>query len=150
MRPIAMTIDLLVMLVGFLLVGVGEQIAPRFLVPLGIPVSGQAAQYIGVVLFGFACFQLYAWYAPTRFDKLKITDESLFWSRGAFSKYVIEVSIDSVRRLHITQGPLQRWLGVGDVTVFTEGERPVILVRGLPEPERIRALVTGRMTAAAA
>jgi uncharacterized membrane protein YdbT with pleckstrin-like domain len=150
MRPLATLVTGLVMLVGFVFGGLGEQLAPRLLAPLGNPVSGQTAQYIGVVIFALAVARLYTWYAPTRSNRLQITDDRLLWARGLFDKYVVEVSLDSVRSIEVTQGPLQRWLDVGDIAVFTQGKHPVILVQGLPQPERIRALATGRTAPTAA
>ena len=150
MRPIAALIVFLIMLAGFLLVGLGERFAAAVLAPRGFPLSGQDLQYLGVILFALGCLRLYAWYAPTRFERLTITDETLVWVRGFMSKQRIEVSRDAVRTLQVTQGLLQRGFDVGDVAVFTTGDRPEFVVRGLPDPARIRALVQGPTTATAA
>jgi uncharacterized membrane protein YdbT with pleckstrin-like domain len=149
-RPIATLITGVIMLVGFVFAGLGDKLAPHLLAPLGNPVSGQTAQYIGVLVFALGVARLYLWYVPTRSNRLRITEDSVHWARGLFDKYVVEVSLDSVRRFQVHQGPLQRWLGIADVAVFTEGKQPVILVHGLPRPERIRALVPGRLAVAAA
>jgi hypothetical protein len=39
---------------------------------------------------------------------------------------------------------LQRIMNAGDIAVFTAGDVPELLVRGLPQPDRIRELVKAR------
>ncbi|HYN76388.1 MAG TPA: PH domain-containing protein, partial [Lamprocystis sp. (in: g-proteobacteria)] len=106
MRPIAALIVFLIMLAGVLLVGLGERFTAAVLTPRGFPLSGQDLQYLGVIIFGLGCLRLYAWYAPTRFERLTITDETLVWVRGFMSKQRIEVRRDAVRTLQVTQGLL--------------------------------------------
>lgn len=144
MRPFATVITALVMVAGVVLTGFGERLAPLIGAPLGIALSGQIVQHLGVALFAIGGLVLFSWYVPARFDRLTITDERLSRVRGLFDKHYTEVSLDSVRTLQVNQSLTQRMLDIGDLTIFTTGDQPELAMRGLPNPERIRALVQGR------
>jgi len=144
MRPVATVITALAMVAGVILTGFGERLAPLIGAPLGIALSGQIAQYLGVAMFAIGGLVLFAWYVPARFDRLTITDDNLSRVVGLFNKRYTEVSLDSVRTLQVNQSLLQRMLDVGDLTIYTTGDLPELTMRGLPHPERIRSLVQGR------
>lgn len=141
LRPIATLITVVVMLVGILLAGLGDQIRPEVLARLGIPWTGQTMQYLGVAFAGLGCVRLWVWYAPTRFEKFTITDDALLRVRGFSTKQHSEVSRDAVHDVQVTQTWLQRLTDVCDVSVFTAGAPTAIVVRGMPEPARLRALL---------
>lgn len=152
-RPFAELAMAAILLVGFLLVIIGRYQWPSILGGLapGLEqVDGQIVQYFGVALFGLAMAILYLWYVPTRFERLGITDDALIYHKGSFTKSKLEIKLSSVRNLRVDQTPLQRLVKGGDIAVFTAGDKPELAVRGLPHPERIRALVKGREIAQAA
>jgi hypothetical protein len=144
MRPVAAGLAVLLGVIGVLLVGAGERIAPGVLAPLGIGISGQNLQYVGVFVAFIACVQLFAWYAPTQCQRFTVTDDRVRLATGFSQKFYTEVGLDAVHALQIDQTPLQRVTGAGDVTVYTRVDQPAIRVRGLPDVDRVRALVTPR------
>ncbi len=152
-RPFAASSMVAILLLGFLLVLIGRYLWPSILggaAPGLEQVDGQIVQYIGVALFGLAMATLYLWYVPTRFERVGITDDALIYHKGSLTKSTLEIDLNSVRDLKIDQTPLQRLVNGGDIAVFTAGDKPELVVRGLPHPERIRALAKGRETAPAA
>ena len=152
-RPLAELSMVVILLFGFLLVLIGRYQWPSILggAATGLEqLDGQFVQYIGVALFGLAMAVLYLWYVPTRFERIRITDDALIYHKGSLTKSKLEIALSSVRELKIHQTPLQRLVKGGDIAVFTAGGKPELAIRGLPHPERIRALVKGRETAPAA
>jgi uncharacterized membrane protein YdbT with pleckstrin-like domain len=74
---------------------------------------------------------------------LTIKEDELVWTHGLVSKEYTEINMGSVRTTRVTQTLMQRIMGAGDVTIFTSGDLPELVIRGLPEPERIRDLIKG-------
>jgi uncharacterized membrane protein YdbT with pleckstrin-like domain len=150
MHPIATLIATLFLVAGVLLTGLGDQIPPATLTRLGIPLTGQVLQYLGVLVFAVAAVRLWAWYAPARGERFTITDDALLRSRGLFTKERGQVDRDAVREVQVLQNQWQRWTDVCDVAVFTTGAATAVVVRGLPEPDRLRALLQDWPRASAA
>ncbi len=151
-RPFAELSMVAILLLGFLLVVIGRYQWPSILGGLapGLEqIDGQIVQYIGVALFGLAMVVLYLWYVPTRFERLGITDDALIYHKGSLTRTGAEIKLSSVRELRLDQTPLQRLVNGCDIAVFTAGDKPELAVRGLPHPERIRALVKARESARA-
>jgi uncharacterized membrane protein YdbT with pleckstrin-like domain len=149
MRPLSTLLVLAIMLAGVLLVGAGRYVSPATLAGLAPGWSAEFFQFLGVVIFALASMRLYAWYAPTRFERFTVTDAALVLSRGFMAKQQMEIKLGAVRGLRIDQNWWQRALYIGDLSVYTGGKAPALVVRGLPEPELIRNLVPGQAAAAA-
>jgi hypothetical protein len=49
----------------------------------------------------------------------------------------------SVRTVRVSQTLLQRIMNAGDVTIYTSGDLPEVVVRGLPDPRRLRDYIRG-------
>ena len=148
MRPLATLLVLAIMLAGFLLVGTGRYIPPATLGGLIPGLNADNLQFIGVVIFGLGAVRLYAWYVPTRFERFTITDEALIFTQGIMNKQRIEIRLAEVRRVQIDQTPWQRRLYIGDISVYAGGhDSPALVVRGLPCPEDIPALMPGQASA---
>ncbi len=138
MRPFTTLLALLLMLGGILVALSGNQFLPLALVSL---LDGQNSQKIGIAVGAIAALQLLLWWIATRSDRLIITEEALLWTHGLLSKQYTEINMASVRTVRVSQSLLQRIMNAGDITVYTSGDTPELLVRGLPQPARIRELV---------
>ena len=150
MRPLATLLVVAVMFAGFLVVGVGRYAPPPTLDGLLPGLSSQAVQNLGVLMFFLGCVRLYAWYAPARFERFTVTNDSLIYLKGFASKQRIVIPLNEVQSVRVAQTPWQRMLSIGDISVFAGGnESPVLVLRGLPDPETIPPLVSGQVPAAA-
>ncbi|MEN8176496.1 MAG: PH domain-containing protein, partial [Pseudomonadota bacterium] len=65
-------------------------------------------------------------------------------SHGLISKNYTEISMASVRTVKVSQSLLQRLLDAGDVAIYTAGDQPELVVRGLPNPGEVREFIKGR------
>ncbi len=150
-RPLASLILVAFLLIGVLVVLAGRYLPPELLtgwVPGGRFLDVEIIQYAGAALFAVAGLQLYYWYAVTRFDRLRIMPDELIWTHGFFHKRHTEIKLDSVRTLRFDQTLMQRMLNAGDLTIFTAGDTPELVVRGLRYPDYIRELIKGPAAAA--
>jgi uncharacterized membrane protein YdbT with pleckstrin-like domain len=103
--------------------------------------DGKMLQIAGIGVFVLSTLQLMLWWLSTRTDRLVITDDELLWTHGLLNKEYTEINMASVRTVRVTQSLLQRVMDAGDVTIFTSGDAPELMVRGLPEPNLIREFV---------
>jgi uncharacterized membrane protein YdbT with pleckstrin-like domain len=133
----------------FLLVLLGVAIAvggAGLIGMLGFPLPEMDARIFGIagivlVVIGFV--RLLLWWISTKVDHLKIKEDELIWTHGLLSKQFVEISLGSVRTVRVNQSILQRLMNAGDVTIFTSGDAPELVIRGLPEPDAIRHHVKG-------
>lgn len=141
MRPFSTLLVLALMLAGILVAILGKGLLPALLPE---QLNERVVQVAGIVVFALAALQLLAWWVSTLSDRLKITDDEVLWTHGLMNKQYTEISMGSVRTVRVTQSLLQRLMNAGDITVFTTGDLPELVVRGLPEPNRVRELVKAR------
>ncbi|MDF0543603.1 PH domain-containing protein [Sphingobium sp. H39-3-25] len=80
------------------------------------------------------------WWVIAKGERLAISDREMLREKGILSKQRIQINLSSVRSVRVTQTMFQRMLGVGDVEVFTAGDYAEIAIRGMPNPDRVRAL----------
>ena len=76
-------------------------------------------------------------------SKILITDEAVRYERGLLSKTRVDLRIDSIRTVRVKQGVIQRMLGAGDVSVYTAGDEPEVVIGGVKDPHKIRELLAG-------
>lgn len=146
MRPFATLLVLVLMLLGILLAVSGWALLPAGLSGLVSWIDERLVQVAGILLFALSALQLLIWWVSTRTDQLKITDDEILWTHGLVNKKYTELGMGSVRTVQVSQSLLQRLLDAGDIRVFTTGDLPELVVRGLPDPNRIRELVKARGT----
>jgi uncharacterized membrane protein YdbT with pleckstrin-like domain len=144
-RPFATLLTLALLVLGVAAALFGKQVLPGGL-PLELTralegTDDRMVQVGGLAIFVIACLRLLIWWVATRSDRLKVTGDELLWTHGLFSKEYTEIDLGSVRTVKVSQSLFQRVMGAGDVSVFTTGDLPELVVRGLPEPNRIRELV---------
>ena len=144
MRPFATILVLAIMLVGILVAVLGKGLLPVGLTEQLGGMDERIVKVVGILLFGLSILQLFAWWLSTRSDRLAITEDEVLWTHGLLNKQYTEIGMGSVRTVRVKQSLFQRFMDAGDVSVFTSGDMPELVVRGLPEPNRIRDLVKTR------
>ena len=101
----------------------------------------QSFQIFGLVVWLGTVIWLLIWYLKTKSKKLSVTNRDMLYEEGLLRKNRKELALDKVRTVEVDQDFVQRIFGVGEVRVFTAGDKPEIVVEGLPDPNRIRELV---------
>ncbi len=150
MRPFATLLVLALMVLGILVAVVGVGLLPMSLSQQVGRIDTRVVQGTGILIFALSTLQLLVWWVSTRTDQLKITDDEILWTHGLVNKKYTELGMGSVRTVQVSQSLLQRLLDAGDIRVFTTGDLPELVVRGLPDPSRVRELVKARGTGAVA
>ena len=92
----------------------------------------------GLALAALAFFWLLVWFIQTKMDHLVIKPDEIVWTHGLLSKQYTEIAQSSIRSVRVQQSVLQRIMGAGDVMVYTAGDLPEVVIRGLPNPELVR------------
>jgi uncharacterized membrane protein YdbT with pleckstrin-like domain len=93
---------------------------------------------------GVGILLLLYWYVQTKVDKLIIKEDEVVWTHGLISKQYTEISMSSIRSVRVHQTLLQRILNAGTVQIYTAGDQPELVVKGLPHPDEIRELIKGQ------
>lgn len=104
--------------------------------PLGFALS----VVLCLVLVGFGI--LLVWWLQCKATTLTVTEERTILRKGLLAKATTEVWHKDVRNVQISQGLLQRMLGVGTVGISSAGQSGVeILAVGVPEPANVRKII---------
>ena len=111
--------------------------------PFGVFVS------ILLIPLGVGVVLLLWMYLKTKMDRLTIKSDELVWEHGLLNKDYTEINMNSVRTAKVTQSVLQRLLNAGDLFIYTAGDDPEVVIRGLPQPGRIREYIKGQGPVAA-
>jgi uncharacterized membrane protein YdbT with pleckstrin-like domain len=94
-----------------------------------------------IAAFGVGILILLYWYIKTRATALTVTDSELMYERGILSKDRTAVSLKHVRSVHITQGFVNRILGVGIIQISTAGDEPEFTIADMPDPYVIQEAI---------
>ena len=95
-----------------------------------------------ILAFGIGIVILLYWYIKTRATALTVTDHEIMYERGRLSKDRTAVSLKHVRAVHVTQGFINRILGVGTVQISTAGDEPEFTIADMPDPYVIQEAIT--------
>ena len=98
-----------------------------------------------IAVAGIALLLLMYWWAQTKMDHLIIRDDEIVWTHGLLNKDVTEINMGSVRTTRVSQSLMQRIVNAGDVTIFTSGDIPELIVKGMPDPQAIRNFIKGEV-----
>jgi membrane protein YdbS with pleckstrin-like domain len=130
-QPVRFCLFVFLIFVGFVILILG------FL--LGASPNDYALGFLLMCVFGLL---LLLWWLRYRKVSLTVTDKRTILRFGLLSRYVKEVRHSDVRMLVISQGFLQRLLGVGAIAVASAatGESD-ISVSGIPHPEQVKKLI---------
>ncbi len=102
------------------------------------PVAG-----VLIAAAGIALLMLMYWWAQTKIDHLVIREDEIVWTHGLLNKEVTEINMGSVRTTRVSQSLMQRIVNAGDVTIYTSGDIPELIVKGMPDPQAIRDFIKG-------
>ena len=95
-----------------------------------------------IAAFGLGILILLYWYIKTRATALTVTEYEIMYEKGILSKDRTSVSLKHVRAVRVTQGFLNRILGVGDIEISTAGDEPEFEVKDMPDPHQIREAIS--------
>ena len=98
--------------------------------------------------FGIGILLLIYWYILTRATALSVTENEIMYERGILSKDRTSVSLRHVRAVNVSQGFVNRILGVGTVEISTAGDEPEFTIKDLPDPHTIREAISRAQTMA--
>lgn len=101
-----------------------------------------------LIPLGIGLLLLLYWYIQTKFDHLTIRTDEIVWTHGLLNKQYTEINMSSVRTVRVKQSLLQRLLNAGDIEVYTAGDVPEVVIRGMPDPEAIRDHIKGQSAGA--
>lgn len=93
---------------------------------------------------GIGIILLLYWYLQTKADKLTIKSDEIVGVHGLISKQYTEINMSSVRTVKVSQSLLQRILNAGNVAIYTSGDDPELVIKGLPNPNEIRDYIKGQ------
>lgn len=100
----------------------GKFLLACILVPVGV----------GIVWLGL-------WWLRVRTTLLTVGDERVLLTRGIFNKERLEIELGSIRTVRIDQSFVDRIFNCGILNIFTSGDRPELVVPGMPDPDRLRS-----------
>lgn len=107
--------------------------------------KNQAVASVLIATAGIALLVLMYWWIQTKMDHLTIRDDEIIWSHGLLNKEITEINMGSVRTTRVSQNLMQRIMNAGDVTIYTSGDIPELIVKGMPDPQAIRDLIKGEV-----
>lgn len=97
-----------------------------------------------LIPLGIGILILLWWWLTTKADKLTIKTDEIIWEHGLISKQYTEISMSSLRSVRVNQSLLQRILNAGNVEVYTAGDDPELVIKGMPNPDKIREYIKGQ------
>jgi uncharacterized membrane protein YdbT with pleckstrin-like domain len=107
--------------------------------PIGFVLS-----VILIPAFGLGIVILMIWFLKTRAVRLRIDGAQVHLEEGLLSKSHIDLDIGQVRAVNVRQSFGNRLFGVGEIAVFTTGDKPEFTVKGIPDPHRVREYLSQR------
>lgn len=140
MNPLGTLVAVVVMIAGIVVALAAGWVAGSLGLP---PETRQWVGGAGMVIFALAFLRLLFWWVATKIDHLQIKDDEIVWTHGLLNKEYTEIGMGSVRTVRVSQTLLQRMMNAGDVTIFTSGDLPELVVRGLPNPAVVREYIKG-------
>jgi uncharacterized membrane protein YdbT with pleckstrin-like domain len=111
---------------------------------VGSVLLGPPIAFALIAVAGGAVLLLLYWYLATKLDHLVIKQDEIVLTHGLLNKQYTEINMSSVRTVKISQTLLQRIMDAGDVAIYTAGDQPELVVRGLPDPSSIREHIKGQ------
>jgi uncharacterized membrane protein YdbT with pleckstrin-like domain len=95
-----------------------------------------------IAAFGLGILILLYLYIKRRATTITVTDNDIMYEKGILSKDRTSVSLRHIRAVQVTQGFINRILGVGTVEISTAGDEPEFTVKDMPDPHEIREAIS--------
>jgi uncharacterized membrane protein YdbT with pleckstrin-like domain len=138
MHPLATLVVISLIVFGIVLAVAGEPLLANYGLPVGDKKIVGIVGIVGIVLVLFGFLRLLSWWIATKLDHLVIKRGEIVWTHGLLNKQYTEINMGSVRTVRVSQGLLQRVMNAGDISIYTSGDVPELVVKGLPDPGAIR------------
>jgi uncharacterized membrane protein YdbT with pleckstrin-like domain len=90
-----------------------------------------------IPVFGVGLVLLLVWWIIARSTRMTVDEVRATLTSGILSKQVTEVQLSSIRTVKIDKTLVDRIFDVGTVSVFTSGDAPELVVKGMPDPEAL-------------
>ena len=100
-----------------------------------------------IPVFGLGLLILLSWHLQNKSSKLTVGEREILFEKGLLSKERSEVNISSIRTTKVNQSFFNRIFGVGSIEIFTAGDTPEIVAKGMPDPNKIRELIKAKQYA---
>ncbi len=149
------TVWFIVWLITYLLVMICAMIPWLAEAVFGARIDGSVATFIMAVSFTLVGLSILAW-LPAYFRSLeyRIDADAVRGKRGVFWKRAVTVPFAKITNIDITQGPLQRAFGIGNLHVQTagasasQGGTAELIVYGVSDLEGLKETIMGRIASA--
>lgn len=100
-----------------------------------------------IPVFGLGLLILLSWHLQNKSSKLTVGEREILFEKGLLSKERSEVNISSIRTTKVNQSFFNRIFGVGSIEIYTAGDTPEIVAKGMPDPNKIRELIKAKQYA---
>ncbi len=91
-------------------------------------------------------FNLFLPWLKARGEMLEVTPSATRWSTGILNRRSVEIRHDAVRAVEVKQTLLGRLLGIGTLTLASDGaDQDEIEMQGVPGVKEVAAVIRGRM-----
>ena len=94
-----------------------------------------------VPAFGLGIIIFLVWYLKNKASKLVVMENEVIYEKGLLSKEHSEINMDSIRTVRVTQSFFNRIFGTGTIELYTAGDTPEIVAKGMPDPHKVRELI---------
>jgi len=91
--------------------------------------------------FGIGLIILAWWYLQTKATLFEIRGNEILLETGLLSKKRVELALNRVRTVVVSQSFINRIFGVGTIEIFTAGDTPEMVVSGIPDPNQVREII---------
>ncbi len=119
---------------GGILSCVAFSIFSIWLMSTSIPILG----FIYLIASLLVLFCMYLYYS----NMLIIIDtEKTMFKTGILSKHSTEVQHSDIKRMEVSQGIFDRIFDIGQISIYSSGDRPEIIVRGVDEYMQIKEIL---------
>lgn len=124
-------------------------VATLLLLALGWLIAAQLPTFTQEVWLGIAgvigalwVFQIFIWIYRIVGFQMRLTTRRVFYDRGVLYREKKEVPLASVGRVEVVDQALDRFLGVGQLTLFGEGTAgELLMMTGVPQPRSVAELI---------
>ncbi len=103
--------------------------------PLGFVLS------ILLIPLGVGILILLYWHLQNKSSRLSVTRDHVLYEKGLLSKERSEVDIDGIRSVKVKQTFANRIFGTGTIELYTSGDNPEIIAKGMPDPNKVREII---------
>jgi uncharacterized membrane protein YdbT with pleckstrin-like domain len=94
-----------------------------------------------IPVFGIGLLILAWWYLQTRATLFEIRGNEILLETGLLSKKRVELALNRVRTVVVSQSFINRIFGVGTIEIYTAGDTPEMVVSGIPDPNHVREII---------